>query len=230
MERVLIFGNTREARDTAAILRRRGRQVVFSVVSEYAKSQLPLGTLCHVGRLDGEAMLTFIRVTNPHRVVDATHPYAVQASQNIRQCCEKLNIAYERVHFKDIDNAWRDAVEWADTQEAVMAAIQRMKGNILLGLGSETPMPIPKEEDPARLFAHVTPTPGAIEACVAAGFLPTNIIIKEGQLSRALIMALFDDWNITAVLVRDATAQGKLHELVVPALERGYHVIMVGKK
>ena len=38
MERVLIFGSTKEAQEMAAMLRRRGRQVVFSVVSEYAKS------------------------------------------------------------------------------------------------------------------------------------------------------------------------------------------------
>ena len=230
MERVLIFGITKEARDTAATLRRRGRQIVFSVVSEYAKAQLPLGTLCHVGRLDGDAMLTFIREVHPQRVVDATHPYALQASQNIRRSCEKLHIPYERVHFEDIDNAWRDAVEWVDTRESLLAAIGREKGNVLLGIDSKALPPIPQELEPARLFAHVAPTPEAIAACRAAGFLQSNIIAMDGPLSKKLILALFDDRQITSVLVQDTSAQGRLHELVVPALERGYHVIMVGKK
>mgnify|MGYP003319813384 CR=1 FL=1 len=143
MERVLIFGSTKEARDIARMLRRRGRQVMFSVVSEYAKSQLPLGTICRVGRLDGAEMLSFIRESAPHRIVDATHPYAVLASQNIRQCCDALNIAYERVHFEDIDNAWRDAVEWTDSHEALVTAIQREKGNMLLGIGRDPLLPLP---------------------------------------------------------------------------------------
>lgn len=230
MERVLIFGITKEARDTAAILRRRGRQIVFSVVSEYAKSQLPLGTICHVGRLNSEAMLPFIREINPHRVVDATHPYAMQASQNIRQCCNTLNIAYERVHFKDIVNAWRDAVEWVDTWEKLIAAIQREKGNMLLSIGSNPIPPIPSEIDATRLFPRVNPTPDAVSACLAAGFLQRNIIALEGPFSKQLTEALFEAKNVTSVVMQDATGKSYLQEVVVPALERGYHVIMFGQK
>ena len=230
MERVLIFGSTKEARDTAAVLRRRGRQIVFSVVSEYAKSLLPLGTLCHVGRLDGEAMLAFIRETNPQRVVDATHPYAVVASQNIRQCCDALNIAYERVHFEDIDNAWRDAVEWVDSHEALVAAVLREKGNMLLGIGRDPILPLPLGTDTARLYPRITPAPESVAAALAAGFPKSNIIAMDGPFSKMLTMALFDDKHITSVVVRDATDKSYLHEMVVPALERGYHVIMYGRK
>lgn len=230
MERVLIFGITKEARETAAILRRRGRQIIFSVVSEYAKSLLPLGTMCHVGRLDGEAMLAFIRETNPHRVVDATHPYAVIASQNIRQCCDALNIAYERVHFADIDNAWRDAVEWVDSHEAMVAAIVREKGNMLLGIGRDPLMQLPPDTDMSRLFPRITPTPEAVAACLELGYPKQNIIAMDGPFSKFLTMALFDEKNITSVVVRDATDKSYLHEMVVPALERGFHVIMYGRK
>jgi len=186
--------------------------------------------LCHVGHLNGPEMLAFIRETNPHRVVDATHPYAVVASQNIRQCCDALNIAYERVHFDDIENAWRDAVEWVDSHEKIFAAVTREKGNILLGIGRDPILPIPPEVDPQRLFPRITPTPESVAACLAAGFPKGNIIAMDGPFSKTLTMALFDDKKITAVVVRDATDKSYLHEMVVPALERGYHVIMYGKK
>jgi precorrin-6x reductase len=52
----------------------------------------------------------------------------------------------------------------------------------------------------------------------------------EAPFSKTLTMALFDDKKITSVVVRDATDKSYLHEMVVPALERGYHVIMYGKK
>ena len=230
MERVLIFGNTKEGRDTARMLRRRGRQVIFSVTSEYGRTQLPQGTLCHVGRLDEQAMLAYIREVNPQRIVDATHPYAVVASQNIRHCCDALNIAYERVHFEDIENAWRDAVEWVDSHEKLYAAVVREQGNILLGIGRDPILPLPAQADPARLFPRITPSAEAVAACLAAGFFKANIIAMDGPFSKALTMALFDEKHITAVVVRDATDKSYLHEMVVPALERGYHVIMYGKK
>ena len=230
MERVLIFGSTKEARDIAKTLRRRGRQVMFSVVSEYAKSLLPLGTMCRVGRLDGSEMLAFIRESAPHRIVDATHPYAVQASQNIRQCCDALNIAYERVHFEDIDNAWRDAVEWVDSHEKLVTAVLREKGNMLLGIGRDPIFPMPVDEDLTRLYPRIAPIPESLEACLRVGFPPQNIIAMEAPFSKTLTMALFDDKQITSVVVRDATDKSYLHQMVVPALERGYHVIMYGKK
>ena len=230
MERVLIFGSTKEARDLATTLRRRGRQVMFSVVSEYAKSLLPLGTMCHVGRLDAAEMLTFIREANPHRVVDACPPYAVLASQNIRQCCDALNIAYERVHFDDIENAWRDAVEWVDTREKLITAVLREKGNILLGIGRDPVFPMPEKADLTRLYPRIAPIPASLQACLDVGFPPQNIIAMEAPFSKTLTMALFDDKKITAVVVRDATDKSYLHEMVVPALERGFHVIMYGKK
>lgn len=230
MERVLIFGNTREARDAAATLRRRGKQIVFSVVSEYARSMLPLGSLCHVGRLDHEAMLSFIRKVNPQRIVDATHPYAVLASQNIRQCAEALDIPYERIRFDDLDSAWRDAVEWADSHEALVSAILRETGNMLLSIDRDPLLPIPLNTDMHRLYPRVSPTPEAVAHCLALGYPRENIIAMDGPFSRAMTTALFDAKNITSVVVRDATDKSYLRELVVPALEQGFHVIMYGRK
>lgn len=230
MERVLIFGNTKEARDVAATLRRRGRQIVFSVVSEYARSLLPLGSICYVGRLDHAEMLAFIRKINPQRIVDATHPYAVLASQNIRQCADTLSIPYERIRFDDLDSAWREAVEWADTPEALVAAILREKGNMLLSIDRDPMLTIPLNTDMHRLYPRVTPTPEAVARCLELGYPPENIIAMEGPFSRALTLALFDEKDITSVVVRDATDNSYLHELVVPALEQGFHVIMYGRK
>ena len=230
MERVLIFGSTPESRSTARMLRQRGRQVVMSVTSEYARSLLPPGTMCHVGKLDEAGMLQLAREVAPHRIIDATHPYAVLASQNIRSAAAELGLPYEQVHFDNIENAWRDSVEWVDTHEALIGAIVREKGNMLLGIGRDPLLPIPLETDMTRLFPRITPTPEAVGACLALGYPQGNIIAMDGPFSRELTMALFDDKNITGVVVRDATDMSYLHEMVVPALERGVHVIMYGRK
>lgn len=230
MERVLIFGNTPECRSTARMLRQRGRQVVISVTSEYARSLLPPGTMCHVGKLDEAGMRQYIREVAPNRIVDASHPYAIAAQENIRRAAEELNIPCERVHFENIEDAWRDSVEWVDTHEAIIAAIVREKGNMLLGIGRDPLLPIPLKTDMARLFPRITPTPEAVAACLELGYLKGNIIAMDGPFSRELTMALFDQKNITGVVVRDATDKGYLHEMVVPALERGIHVVMYGRK
>ena len=80
MERILIFGNTHESREAAQTMRRRGKQVIVCVTTEYARAQLPPGTMCHIGRFDDGQMLSYIRQTNPRKVIDATHPSAAPPS------------------------------------------------------------------------------------------------------------------------------------------------------
>lgn len=230
MERVLIFGNTPESRTVARMLRQRGRQVVMSVTSEYARSLLPPGMICHVGKLNAEGMLQYIREVSPHRIVDATHPYAVVASQNIERAAQELCIPCDHVHFENIEGAWRESVEWVDTHEALIAAILREKGNILLGIGRDPLLRIPLDTDMTRLFPRITPTPEAVAACLQLGYPKGNIIAMDGPFSKELTMALLDQKNITGVVVRDATDKSYLHEMVVPALERGVHVVMYGRK
>ena len=230
MEKVLIFGSTPESRDMARMLRRRGRQVVVSVVSECGHSLLPVGMVCHVGRLDAKAMLDFVRQEAPNRIVDATHPYAVTAHQNISNCAETLGIPCERVHFADIKDAWRDAVEWVATMQELKAAILREKANMLLGIGRDVVPTEKLDTDMHRLFARVTPTPEAVAAVTALGFPRENIIAMDGPFSRELTMALLEQKNITSVVVQDATDSDYLYEMVIPALEKGMHVIMYGQK
>lgn len=170
MERVIVFGNTPESRSMARMLRQRGRQVVMSVTSEYAKSLLPPGTICQVGKMNAEEMLVFAREVAPHRLIDATHPYAVAAQENIRRTAEALGIPCERVYFDNIENAWRDSVEWVDSHEAIITAIQREKGNMLLGIGRDPLLPLPLDTDMSRLYPRISPTPEAVAACLQLGY------------------------------------------------------------
>lgn len=230
MERVLIFGNTPESRSKARMLRQRGRQVVMSVTTEYARQLLPPGTLCHVGRLDLDAMMAYIREVAPNRIVDATHPYAVAASQNILACARHLNIPCEQVHFDNIEEAWREGVEWVYTPEDMIKAIQRETCNVLLGIGRDEIRDFGLPVDMHRLYPRIAPIPESVAACLALGFPADNIIAMQAPFSQTLTMALFDEKNIGAVVVRDATGTDYLHDMVIPALERGAHVIMFGSK
>ncbi len=97
MSGIVIFGGTTEGRQRAERLHARGCEVTVSVTSEYARSLLPPGVKCHVGILPRGAMLAWLASECPRRVIDATHPYAVRATENIRECCAALNLPYERM-------------------------------------------------------------------------------------------------------------------------------------
>ncbi len=127
-----------------------------------------------------------------------------------------------------MEEAWRDCVEWCTTPADVVQAIQRTEGNVLLGIGKHPIETLGRVLDRARLYPRISATVEALTDCHKAGFPQQNIIAMDGPFSKALTMALFDEKCINVVAVKDPTNSSYLHEMVIPALERGIHVISYG--
>lgn len=90
--KVLIFGGTTEGRLLAGELLERGFEVTVSVATPLGAEELEglPGLRVLVGRRDREEMAEVLGAFD--RCVDATHPYAVEASGNIRSACEQAGV------------------------------------------------------------------------------------------------------------------------------------------
>jgi len=230
MERVLIFGGTTEGREAAASWTAKGRSVIVSVTTHYARSLLPPDTRCHVGVLEEPAMLAFVRQTAPDLIVDATHPYAVRATASIARCAEALGIPCQRIQRPDSICAedWED-VQRVPGAEAAAQALLQTDGPILLTTGSHTLSVYTAAIDPARLYARVLPTVQAIELCGQCGILPSHIIAMQGPFFQALNAALYDQYGIRAMVTKDSGDAGGVTEKIVPAIQRNIRVILIDR-
>ena len=92
MKRVLLFAGATEGRELAEFLTGFPVGLTVSTATEYGASLLPRGerVTCLSGRLDQGEMEGVIRQGGYRWVVDATHPYATQAGENIRRACEAV--------------------------------------------------------------------------------------------------------------------------------------------
>ena len=226
--KTIIFGGTTEGREQAALALARGESVLVSVTSEYARQFLPEGAACHIGVLDEAAMKAWIAAERPERVIDATHPFAVRATQTIRACADALHIPYVRIErAADRREDWRDAVTWAGNSEEAAALAALSAGNILLTTGSHTLNVYAKVIEPERLFVRVLPTHQALDLGAAAGMVQSHIIAMQGPFSRALNAALYDQLHIRVMVSKDSGQPGGVADKVLPALERGIDVIMI---
>ena len=97
MKRVAVFGGTGEGREIALYLKKLGGEPVVFAATEYARQFLPESLPVSVGRLDaGEMERLFCR--EPWlAAVDATHPFAREASRNIRTACGRAGLPYVRL-------------------------------------------------------------------------------------------------------------------------------------
>ena len=92
VQEVLIFSGTSEGRKLAEQLLESQIAVTVSVVTDYGQEVMEQGAEnslleVHRGRLDLPQMEKLIGSKSWRAVVDATHPFAQQVTQNIAQAC-----------------------------------------------------------------------------------------------------------------------------------------------
>ena len=99
MAKILIYSGTTEGRQLAKILGNSGCYCKVCVATEYGKMVMPEHNQVEVstGRLEPQQMAELVKNGDFDAVVDATHPFAVVVSENIRKSLEGTNIPYLRL-------------------------------------------------------------------------------------------------------------------------------------
>ncbi len=100
MYKLLLFAGTSEGRQIAEFAQKHKIRVKVFAATEYGGSLLAFGGCVEVsaGRLTKEEMEAQMKLLEPEGiVVDATHPYAVQVTENLKVVCQTVGIPYVRV-------------------------------------------------------------------------------------------------------------------------------------
>lgn len=157
--RILLFGGTTEGRE----LTRFRLPLVYAVATAYG-AELVRGaenTEVTVGSMDAAEMEKFIRDSDIACVIDATHPYAREARENIRAACAATNTPLMRVQRREAVTDG-DVVRVKSAEEAARF-LEGTTGNVLLTAGSKELEAFACVSERSRLFARVLPGPEVIK-------------------------------------------------------------------
>ncbi len=183
-----MFSGTTEGRRFSKKLAELGVAVTVCVATPLgAEEQGEMaGITVHAGRLQPDAMAALL--AGADLCVDATHPYAVDVTRNIRAAAAQAGVEYRRLLRAQSPLPPGCAVFETAAQAAEYLA--GTEGNILLATGAKE-LAVFAGLEPARLYPRVLPTPEGIAACEAANVPHRNIIAMQGpfscQLNKALI-------------------------------------------
>ena len=239
MPRLLLFGGTTEARE---ILERLARHVqhadaarpplVCCVATEYGAElvrALP-GVDVRAGRMDAEGMAMLIREEGISCVIDATHPYAVEVSKNVRDACERTGVSLLRVLRAGLQTHEGVTVAGSCREAAELLDKRWGTARILLTVGSkELPEFTAVRGYRERVFARVLPTPEVLRACGELGFDPAHIIAMQGPFSRAMNRAMLEDTGASVLVTKDGGAAGGMQAKLDAARAAGAEVILVAR-
>jgi precorrin-6A/cobalt-precorrin-6A reductase len=229
---ILVLAGTSDARALALEIKKKGFSLLATVVTENAAGEfMETGITVRVGRLTDEEMVRLIETNGIQAIVDASHPFAEEASKNAMNAAKTVGVPYIRYERKSQTFQYgKLQVVESYEQAAEMAAAK--KGVVLLTTGSKT-IQIFTEKllgDPdIRLIARMLPRVDNMEKCEQLGLSQKNIIAMQGPFSKEFDQALYKQYGVTVMVTKESGKVGSVDEKVEAAKELGIEVIMIGR-
>lgn len=245
MCRILIFGGTTEGRLLAEYCHQQEIEAYVSVVSGYGADLLPESEYLHVlsGRMAGDAMEGFMKRASIRAVFDATHPYAAEATRNIKEACGRAGVSYLRVtresaaaenpggdSGKGPAAAFASQVVYVHSVEEAVCYLKDREGDILVTTGSKelaayTALPGYEE----RLYVRVLPSCAAISACEDVGIRGKRIIAMQGPFSEEMNRAMMRQLGVRYLVTKEAGTAGGFLEKLSAAEALSVTAVVIGR-
>ena len=230
MSDVVVFAGTTEGCEISSFLAKHKVSVIACVATDYGSKSLKEDEYLkiHAGRLNSEEMEALLKKHSPRLVLDATHPYAAEVTENIRSACKNTGFSYERV-LREKGVHQNQAVYVEDT-EAAVKFLEGTKGNILLTTGSKelgkfTALPDAGE----RIYARVLSLPSVMETCKGYGFEGKHLIGMQGPFSMELNAAMLRQYDCRYLVTKDTGKAGGFQEKIDAALMNDVIPVIIGR-
>lgn len=226
--KLLLFGGTSEEHALLRALAPHPLEITLCVAGEYGRALLPAESKklkIRAGRLTAEEMIAMISREDFFCIVDATHPYAVVASANIKKAAAMTRRPYLRL-LRGKSETGEGIIVPSIREAAEM--VGKLHGAALITTGSKelaafTQVPHFKK----RLYLRVLPAVESIRACFALGFPASRIIAMQGPFSKELNMALMRQFGIRILVSKESGRAGGFPEKREAARELGVQLIVL---
>ncbi len=227
--KIHVFGGTSDAVLLCQMLQQSGRIYSLSVATEAgAETAAGLTGQVFIGRLDCAQMQEFFLKNKIDLVIDATHPFAAEVSQNIIEATAVSLlplIRYERL--TQIDLLENPLLIKVENTEAACHAAKKFGNRVFLTTGSKTLADYKKQLPEKTLIARVLPTVGVIQSCVDLGFGVGQIVAIKGPFTRQMNEAMYRFYQPDVVITKESGAEGGYSEKVLPCLDLGIPCVVI---
>jgi len=225
---IVVLGGTSEGRELFRRLEERRIPCVVTVASEYGgflSGALP--TQVRAGRLDAREMEELLKEKQARYLVDATHPFAVEASRNAMEAARQAGITYLRLEREREEIPSHPLVKKIDHLDELKGMVE--EGKVVFStLGSkhlDSLVPMVKKEG-GRLVARVLPQSPVLQKCEYLGLNAGEVVAIKGPFSRDLNRELYRQFQAQLVLTKESGSSGGQQNKVNAALDLGLKTVI----
>jgi precorrin-6A/cobalt-precorrin-6A reductase len=228
---IMVMAGTRDARNIISELSNWGEIHILATATTTHGAELARSSGADEvveGRLDAVDMSEIIGSRQINFIIDATHPFAANATLNAIRAAENTGITYlrlERPRSKLPDNKLLNVV--CSFREAVELIIELNEERVFHMAGVTNLHYLTERIEGIRIVTRVLPSIYSINKCLELGLPPQNIVAMEGTFSPDFNRALMQEYKINLVLTKDSGQIGGTPSKIAAALELNLPVIVV---
>ena len=229
---ILVLGGTKDGRELITLLLQAGYQVMASVFSDYGRELIQLDNISvHTGPLDADGLTALITNNSIKLVVDASHPYAVNISNNTMQACQTTGVHYLRYERPPAQMPQYDGLHIVNDYHQA-AQVAALLGKVIFLTTGSRHLKLFKNADclkDHRLIARVLPEISVLTECMDLGFLPKDIVALQGPFSHELNMALFKEYHAEVVITKNSGQVGGSDTKITAAMALGLPIVIIDR-
>jgi precorrin-6x reductase len=226
---IIVFAGTSDARECVYLLAEKTEKILVCVTTAYGASLYASKNNIEVMAkpLDKPAIFDLIKLHQPEKVVDATHPYADEISANLIEVCADLGVQLEKKQREQYFNGDEGDCEFFEGYEACAQYLSKTNGNILLTIGSRRLKYFSDLIAKDRMIIRVLGASSVLKSCEALGYLPKNIVAAQGPFSYEFNKAMMIDYDIKYLVTKDSGKKGGVHEKFMAAKDCGVKTMVI---
>jgi precorrin-6A/cobalt-precorrin-6A reductase len=221
IKRLLILGGTGDAARLAAEAVKLPQLEVISTLAGRTTSPALVASTVRVGGFGGKAGLAnYLHEMNIDLLIDATHPFAAQISENAAQAANEVGIPWLML----IRPFWEKLPEddWIEVESisAAVEAIPARAERVFLTIGRQQLAPFARLQDRWFLIRSIDPPAPDLP------LPPGRILLDRGPFILAQERQLLQDNRIQAIVSKNSGGDAT-YAKVIAAREMGIPIIMV---
>lgn len=222
---IWIIGGTSETSELLPKIRPIGEYIV--TVATYSGREVLKDDNVVVSRLTAEEMIGFIKNNNITKIVDMSHPYAVEVTKNAKNAAQLCGVKYIR-YLRD-GSELKDAMLFPSLEEC-REFIRNIRGCVFFTTGIKNIRDFEEARGSNRFVYRVLPTVFSIEECVKNNIEMKDIVAILGPVSEELNIVMFREYGADFVVMKDSGERGGTREKISACRALGITPIVIGRQ
>ncbi|WP_238883541.1 cobalt-precorrin-6A reductase [Clostridium sp. YIM B02551] len=182
--------------------------------------------------LNKEELKNMLEENGVRKLIDASHPYALEVSINAMEVANELSIEYIRYERPSVIDKYRGhrLVNIISDYSELNNSLSSIKGNILNTTGSRNIKKFIDLKIENRIIHRVLASLKVMEELCNLGIEPEDIIAVKGVFSEEFNRAVLREYKCEAIIMKDSGVEGGTVQKIEAALKEQVKVVVIGRK